>query len=924
MDRGRTPPRRSHDSMVNGLAEDRGTAFFLWSWDHFQDSITIQSSRESEKYKYCAGTARDTMVPRMLFLMLVVAVWLFGSTQAVSAGGPPRADLNQRRMLQTLNTSNVDLLFRDVTRTMVLTEIFEFISDIEEFLGEHLDEPGVLNTKVALTSQVLVEEIPGSGNFNQLNLSIRVTTEVSDEVSEDFDPEVTIARTINQNANDLIRRLKAASSIQTAIYFSRLDSIVADESSAPVSTEEPEVTDSPTSQTAPSSPPSQAPNEKETPIPTNSPSYSPSLSPTIFPSVAPTPSWTDNVSSTPSLIPTDAPSTAPSMQRTVLNSNEPSEFPTLSDSNIPTDASSLLPSSLSSSSPSISGSQSPSTIPTEASPVVPIISDMPSGMLPFIPSVPPTEGEGPTNPLTPVPSTSSSVALSSSPSETHSSFPTGTFSSSPSLSQSPTGHSALSTVPSDSPSPLTSDFPSLVPSSAPSEKQAPQESFQPSFSKTPSSVHPTISIPPTDTPSTSPSISLPVVSGEVVLRFFSLDSLMNPGQMSSFLNGYGLFIEQNVNGLQNVRVTLVEQNFLQASRRKLVRSLQDLGVLETEVSATGSTTIPDLDFSVEMENAVERNTSGLIAILIERTDYTEYFSTIDHIQVGRDGDQGPLDTELPGGAMAGIVIGSVAFVGILAGAAMRRRQEKTRSFQAFTELKGDGVPKDFNPTQLTATNPGVDVGAGSGPGVGATGKQAQPTVAFKAAPIPVVAPDAPDSDDEDKKGGSGADSFTSGAESASVIQLDADNWSQMSENELMSNVTEDNETLKDITGIHRENDGDRKNAITGQTQKIKAPAGQLGLVIDTSVKGAIVHGIKRESPMQNLLFPGDIIVALDDVDMRALSVSILHLFQVYVFPCILNKSVFSNTFQAPAIASLMIKTSSMPRTLTVLRGGTSE
>lgn len=47
-----------------------------------------------------------------------------------------------------------------------------------------------------------------------------------------------------------------------------------------------------------------------------------------------------------------------------------------------------------------------------------------------------------------------------------------------------------------------------------------------------------------------------------------------------------------------------------------------------------------------------------------------------------------------------------------------------------------------------------------------------------------------------------------------------------------------------------------------------APPGPLGMVVDTIEKGCIVHSLKKTSPMQGLINPGDLIVALDDTDVR--------------------------------------------------------
>jgi hypothetical protein len=77
------------------------------------------------------------------------------------------------------------------------------------------------------------------------------------------------------------------------------------------------------------------------------------------------------------------------------------------------------------------------------------------------------------------------------------------------------------------------------------------------------------------------------------------------------------------------------------------------------------------------------------------------------------------------------------------------------------------------------------------------------------------------------------------------------------------------------------------------TKTIQAPSGKLGIVIDTTVEGPIVHNVNEGSRLLGKVFPGDIIVAIDNVDTRAMSAS--------------------------AITALMVKTAAQQRTLTVRR-----
>jgi hypothetical protein len=52
-----------------------------------------------------------------------------------------------------------------------------------------------------------------------------------------------------------------------------------------------------------------------------------------------------------------------------------------------------------------------------------------------------------------------------------------------------------------------------------------------------------------------------------------------------------------------------------------------------------------------------------------------------------------------------------------------------------------------------------------------------------------------------------------------------------------------------------------------------APPGKLGVVIDTTKDGPIVHLVKEGSPLENQIFPGDRIIAIDAVDTTSMSAS---------------------------------------------------
>lgn len=52
-----------------------------------------------------------------------------------------------------------------------------------------------------------------------------------------------------------------------------------------------------------------------------------------------------------------------------------------------------------------------------------------------------------------------------------------------------------------------------------------------------------------------------------------------------------------------------------------------------------------------------------------------------------------------------------------------------------------------------------------------------------------------------------------------------------------------------------------------------APPGKLGVVIDTTKHGPVVHMVKEGSPLEHVIFPGDRILSIDEVDTRGMTAS---------------------------------------------------
>lgn len=64
-------------------------------------------------------------------------------------------------------------------------------------------------------------------------------------------------------------------------------------------------------------------------------------------------------------------------------------------------------------------------------------------------------------------------------------------------------------------------------------------------------------------------------------------------------------------------------------------------------------------------------------------------------------------------------------------------------------------------------------------------------------------------------------------------------------------------------------------AARGVQYDVFAPSGPIGIVVDTIEKGCIVHSLRKSSPMLGMMNAGDLIVALDDFDVRKMDAATL-------------------------------------------------
>ena len=111
-------------------------------------------------------------------------------------------------------------------------------------------------------------------------------------------------------------------------------------------------------------------------------------------------------------------------------------------------------------------------------------------------------------------------------------------------------------------------------------------------------------------------------------------------------------------------------------------------------------------------------------------------------------------------------------------------------------------------------------------------------------------------------------SVTSGPTKMNLYDLSR--YYDSDDNETVEVSVGDNGTV--MSGLTLEEKGaDAKPSDDGVVRTCQAPAGKLGIIIDTTKYGPVVHEVKAGSPLDGVIFKGDRIIGIDDIDTTKLS-----------------------------------------------------
>jgi hypothetical protein len=371
------------------------------------------------------------------------------------------------------------------------------------------------------------------------------------------------------------------------------------------------------------------------------------------------------------------------------------------------------------------------------------------------------------------------------------------------------------------------------------------------------------------------------VFGRVRIELKSVVGAMpNTTQRAYALQAQAYFsdkLAQQVPPITNVVSTLESQTI--ASSRRLQSNNNPLKALLTVLQVTGNRNTSDHTHNTSDQNSSEisgvlqtivNNNSDLVTYLRNATPAINqiYFKQVSSVVASQAGPAPGSPTVAPGaapttgavanaasglnkGAIAGIAVGGILLVAAVI------------AVICSTQSNGSHDDSPYKETEVTSAEVAPE-----------RSSQDQKNVATAQAITPVI---DSDSESEDEERENEEDAYSANDSNNN------DSDGAVSDGAVDEGVSA--ETAEDISS----------GSIP--TRDVVAPAGKLGIVIDTTLEGPVVHKVNPGSPLEGILSPGDLIVAIDDVDTRAMSAS--------------------------SITSLMVKTCNQKRVLKVIAGGGS-
>lgn len=415
-------------------------------------------------------------------------------------------------------------------------------------------------------------------------------------------------------------------------------------------------------------------------------------------------------------------------------------------------------------------------------------------------------------------------------------------------------------------------------------------------------------------------------SGEAVVVLLNVTTVMSPGTIDEFEADMvqfmkDLFVSTNnwPGMISGWTANLTRQEFLAVTpdtrnrsrrtvasssrcdpslRNKRNRRLQlsaPVAPLETRTFITASSTALVPDFPSLLENTLNQNQPEFIALQRSSPGSTvnrAYFQSVLTIEVFgpteevttervqlfgddnvdpavEDADDGgvDLDTRAIAGIAAAVGFVSILIVGILCVVCRDDDENEDVKQNSFadslqdrnTRSIGGGSSGSSNASRYRTQRLGNPVSSTTKI-VSADGRTVTVLSNQEPGPIPEQAP--PQHDDDDQ--GAYAPVFQDEA------RMDEPEATEEHSYEVDQHAYEDGRSLQQESLVGSSAAGESRNYVT---REIEAPPGKLGIVIETTLDGPVVHKINPDSPLDGLVREGDLITAIDDVDCRAMSAS---------------------------------------------------
>eukprot|EP00581_Thalassiosira_minuscula_P019455 CAMPEP_0183717330 /NCGR_PEP_ID=MMETSP0737-20130205/10974_1 /TAXON_ID=385413 /ORGANISM="Thalassiosira miniscula, Strain CCMP1093" /LENGTH=832 /DNA_ID=CAMNT_0025946747 /DNA_START=388 /DNA_END=2886 /DNA_ORIENTATION=+ len=590
--------------------------------------------------------------------------------------------------------------------------------------------------------------------------------------------------------------------------------------------------------------PTMEPTEKPTtPSPTATPTDQPSSSdPTLSPSKNPT-----------TEAPTGSPATEPTTEiPTVSPSKGPTNFPTLEPSSEPTDD------------PTGSPTESPTPSPSE-SPTL-----LPSGSPTPFPSRNPTPGSAsPSTPPTPGPTTSPTTEPTKNPT-TSPTTSTPTTSPTKEPTQSPM-EGTLSPTTSQSPT----NNPSKAPTTSPTTAMPTLRNETASPTLAPITEAPTASptSEPTKSPVTSPptrALEGPTETAGLTITLNGISGIPNRREWERTTAEFYENVYADGEEIEDAKVSVEITNEQPKNGRRARNLMNGNGVRmrglqatdsSVEVTYTQTTTYRSNDPNLTINEIVLIPLStptdrDLYVGELKNLDGYEQLTEVSEITVATDspdkGTGGDNEAEdkggLGAGAIAGIACGCAAFVILVGGFVYYRVKNKDND---------DSDPNNASTILSSTQDERTNTNTGTGSSLPTYGDQSVATV---------------DYDYSKAYGGAGNHSLsdaggTLGSRTRQTAAEDLGSGTGPPGDPSMLPPGSGNTIFSDDPTFDQAYEDVREELLD-----IYAPAGKLGVVIDTPDDGApVVHAVKDTSPICDKVQVGDKLVAVDDEDVRAMT-----------------------------------------------------